>query len=48
MTNSADREQLASSETNRSGSILFAKTGPGPGLKIKLQSVYYFNGIVIC
>ena len=27
MTNSADPDQLASSEANRSGSTLFAKTG---------------------
>ena len=36
MANSADPDQLASSEANWSGSTLFAKASAGPGLRVNM------------
>ena len=51
MTNSADPDQLASSEANWSGSTLFAKAGyrvylgsAGPGLKMTFECVWVGGG----
>ena len=41
MTNSADPDQLASSEANWSGSALFAKTGQVVISKRKVNIVFY-------
>ena len=49
MANSADPDQLASSEANCSGSALFAKAGnilasAGPGLILHIENKKYING----
>ena len=49
MTNSADPDQLASSEANRSGSTLFAKTGHAMFGKRRVNNItyYFFQSILI-
>ena len=43
MTNSADPDQLVSSEANRSGSTLFAKTGISGFSKTRVKSLKLFS-----
>ena len=48
MTNSADPDQLASSEANSSGSTLFAKTGHVVLSKRRIKVFFVLEKILTC